>query len=180
MSKSPNIVEILKEVVERTSSKMLGHLQTVDPTIEGVFFLHGHYTEVKQRLSDKSSSNEFKFKKYPLVVLFHDFPVRRSENNDMFGTASVQMIILHQTSKQAYIDQRYESVFLPILNPIYDEFIYQLKRHKGLMSPGEHTLIDRPHWGNPDLYGSSGYIFKDVLDGKELKDLVLPVRKKVC
>lgn len=180
MNKSPDIVAILRQVVERTSTKLLPQLQTIDDKIEGVHFLHGHYTEVRQILSNKSLSNEYKFRKYPLVVLFHDFPVRREEDNDMYGTATVQMIILHSSTKDKIIDTRYDQVFVPILNPIYDEFVYQLKRHKGLMSPGQHTLIDRPHWGNPDIYGSGGYIFKDVLDGKELKDLVLPVRKKVC
>lgn len=171
------IVDLIGEVVTKTSSALIDKLQVVDETITGVHYLYGHHNDIKTRLIEKTKSNEYKYSRYPLIALFQDF----TESHDGTGVFKVklQMIIGFHSSKDFYTDDRYLKVFKPILYPIYKEFLKQLSNHAAFtIKESEqivHEKIDRPHWGDSAAYGTSSYIFGDVLDAIELRALELTV-----
>ncbi len=81
-------------------------------------------------------------------------------------------MILYHTKKESYTEERYATVFKPILEPIKVEFENQLYKHKNVVyqhkAQREIDETERPHWGAPAKYGNEGYILDDVLDGIEL------------
>ena len=173
------VVDVFEDIVSKVSAKLLPSLQAVSANITGVHYLYGHYNEVRDVLKEKGANKTRKFDRYPLVVLFQDFPVRKRGNESIYGTATLQMLILAHTDDKARSEQRYTKVFKPILYPIYNELLRQIAKDGRLAVDSakriNHTQIDRPNWGDPELYGPKGRIFSDVLDGIELKDLEIPI-----
>lgn len=171
------ITDIMGSIVAATSGKVEARLMQVDEYITGIHYIYGHYNEIRQKLIERSQGSEsFKFRRYPLVALFLDIP----NNKGRVGTGgkvTLQMIILYHTTAERYVEDRMELVFKPILYPIYNELLLQI-RDSGYflvydVDSISHTAIERPHWGDPGLYGNSGYLFGECLDGIELKNLEL-------
>lgn len=172
-------VEIFRSIVAKTSAKLLTQLQTVDPMITAIHYDFGHYNDVRERLIQKGKTAQDQ--RYPLVVLFEDF----RQGNRVLGLDSigdVKIIILHLTRKDYTRQQRETIVFNPVLVPIYDELLKQMKYSGNFMQygPFRHDRIDRPHWGDPGLYANGGYLLNDVLDGIELSNLQLQTYLPTC
>jgi hypothetical protein len=174
------IVDIFRDIVEKVSTNLTEQLQSADGNITGVHYLTGHYTEIKERLASKSNSITQKLDRYPLVCLFQDFVERKGLQSGYYCEATLQLMIVHHTRKEAYNEDRYNNVFRPILYPIYTELISQIASNVNFIVKSEdailHDKIDRPHWGNPAAYGNNGYLLNDVLDGIELRNLKITVQ----
>lgn len=173
------IVDIIGDLVAKTSAALLTYLQTVDPLITGVHYQYGHYNDIKERLLAKGKIDPAA--RYPLVVLFEDFRVQ-NRTPGIFGIADVKMMVLHLSRKDITRQQREANVFKPVLVPIYDELLRQMKISGKFMQygPFRHNRIDRPHWGDPVIYGNNGYLFDEVLDGIEISDLQLQTYLNNC
>lgn len=186
MIKPVYLVDIFQEIVNKVSVKLLPKLQAIpNTTITGVHYLYGHYNEIQRRLVDKSNSKTERYDRYPLIVLFQDFVIRKGISNlGFYGEANLQFIILYHTEKDAYSEDRMEDVFKPLLYPIYHEFLYQIARSGKFQLHSDksisHEQIDRPHWGDPGIYGNEGYYFPDVLDGIELRNVLLKTDLNIC
>lgn len=179
MKPQVRLVDLVGRAVAKTSAKVLPLLPVLDPLITAVHYEYGHYNDVRERLIQKGKVNPDQ--KYPLVVLFEDFRIVNRVPG-LTGVADIKIIILHTSKKDWTRQQREDRVFLPILVPIYNEFLRQLRYSGYFMQygPFRHTRIDRPHWGDPGIYGNKGYLFDDVLDGIELSDLQLQVYMAEC
>lgn len=182
MSQPVYITEVIGEVVALASAKVLEELQKTDPTITGVHYLYGHYSDIRERLIAKAKVNELSF---PLVVLFEDFKIQHRTNvPGVTGLADMTLIILHTSKNDVTREQRQERVFKPILYPIYLAFLKALKDSGKFMiynaAAIQHDQINRPHWGDPALYGNKGYLFDRCLDGIELSNLQLQTYLKNC
>jgi hypothetical protein len=175
------IVNIIKDVVAATSAKLLTQLQSVDPLITGVHFEYGHYTDIQERLTAKGKTA--KFDRYPLVCLFEDFKIRHRKEG-LTGVTDMKIIILHSSKNTITRQQREDNVFVPILYPIYEEFLNQLDISGNFMIYDKsriiHDQINRPHWGDPAMYKNESYLFGDVLDGIELSNLQLETYLEPC
>lgn len=175
------IVDIFRDIVAATSAVLLTDLQAVDPLISGVHYDYGHYNDVRERLVAKDQSA--KTEKYPLVVLFEDYKISHGQVG-LTGIASLKLIILYISKKDITRQQRETNVFRPILYPIYNEFLRQIKLSGKFMVASvdqiKHDQINRPHWGDPELYGNKGYLFNDVLDGIEITNLELKTYLPNC
>ena len=172
------IADLIGTCVTRTSLKLIASLQAIDPLFTGVHYLYGHYTDVKERLIEYGKTD--KQDKYPLVVFFEDYRVK-VEKPGIFGIADAKLIIVTPTQAPITRAQR-EANFTQILIPIYDELFRQMKRSGFFMQygPFPHNRIDRPHWGDPAIYGNKGYLFNDILDGIEITDLQLQTYFNNC
>lgn len=138
---------------------------------EKPYFLHGHPLEIVQILSKKTSSRNFKFKKYPLIALFQDF--NESISGDI-RTASLNIVICTNTKNDYEASERYQDTFLNELYPIFDLFMKHFKRSPYIQTlPGNlsYTKIDRLYWGRTGLYGNEGNIFNDFIDAIEIQNL---------
>ena len=177
----PNyIVDVIRDVVTATSASLLTQLQAVDPLITKVWFEYGHRTDINERLItyQKSGINHC-----PMVCLFEDYKLKHGEKG-LTGITNMTIIIIYYTSKSITRVQREENVFRPVLYPVYLEFLKQLKV-SGKFSIYDETLIkhdqiNRPHWGDLELYGNKEYPLKGVFDGIELNNLQLTTFLKNC
>jgi hypothetical protein len=164
------LVKVWEDIVARTSARVLAQLQAVNPLITAVHYKYGHYTDIKQELS-AGMKNPFKnTEKYPLIVLFEDFRVDK-RTPGMQGIANMIVMILFTSKAEFTRQQREDLVFIPIIQPIYEALLVEMKisgafKYYGSQPP--HTETDRPHWGDPSLYKNNGYLLGDCLDGKEL------------
>lgn len=167
------LVDIMENVVSKVSAKLLTQLQTVDPLISGVHFEYGHYTDIRERLTTKSQSAEV-VNRYPLIALFEDFRIRKGKAG-LEGVTNLKMIILYPSKADVTRKQRETNVFRPILYPIYERLLIEIKNNGNfnVYDQIKHDQINRPHWGDPALYSNDSYLFGDVLDGIEIDNLEL-------
>lgn len=176
------IVDEIREVANKVSNALTPQLVALDPNITGVHYEHGHPMEIIKTLKEKDESKTFKFKRYPLIALFQDFP--ETHNIKGFQCETTLHLIIAKTTLPNYkAEKRYEKNFKPFLYPIYEKFKYELGRHKAFqVSGGEapHTKIDRLFWGREGLLGNTANMFDDWIDCIEIKNLKLLVNLKNC
>ncbi len=140
-------------------------------------YMFGHRVEIAAQLSLKDADNVFKYKKYPLVALKLD----TSEQNDQgLINYTLNVALLMSTDRNWTAQERYTNVFKPVLYPMYESFLKQIKASglffwpaKDKLKRPKHTKIDRPYWGTPASEGNTANYFNDPLDAIELLDLKL-------
>lgn len=139
------------------------------------FYMYGHRLEIANRLLEQDQDKVYKYKKYPLVALRMDIPEDNAEGTVEF---KLNVALIMSTEQTWYAPERYEKVFKPILYPMYESFLKQLKKSGKFMWEGdqqrpEHTKLDRPYWGTSASEGNTANLFNDPLDAIELIDLKL-------
>lgn len=177
------IVDEIGDVVTKVSAALLTQLQILDDKIEAVNYLYGHPLEIIETLKQRDEADNFRFKKYPLIALFQDFPERKGYIG-IDSETTLHLIIARATEPTYKADERYTFNFKPFLYLIYLEFLKQLNFSKAFTHYGaeqiEHTKYDRLYWGREGLYKNEGNIFNDWLDCIEIRDLRLKVNLKIC
>jgi hypothetical protein len=182
------IVDEIGAVVANVSTVLLPKLQIVDPKIQAVNYLYGHPNEIIATLTARDKSPQLRFKKYPLVALFQDFPEVKGKVVGEDNTVTLHLLIASATLPTYKADERYARNFKPILYPIYNELLRQLDFNGNFFTKSpeqiEHTKIDRLYWGNKGIEFTSGKetknIFVDWIDCIELLNLTLPTYTKIC
>ncbi|MFO7257772.1 MAG: hypothetical protein DIU61_008760 [Bacteroidota bacterium] len=169
---SPYVVELIGEVVNSMRDYPDG-----EP-----YYIYDHPMAINQRLIQMSQSIEKKHKRFPLVALRMDFP---EEVRGGVLHLNLNLAILDYTSKDYWMEDRYEHVFKPILYPLYDLFIDRLKTSGKFFWPSDqdsppHIKIDRPYYGTPGNQGNVKNIFTDPLDGIEILNLKINTNLKQC
>lgn len=120
--------------------------------------------------------------KFPAVLDYH--PIRQSKGHNMNGrmvdVIHYNLAIIAPVRSTWTTEEREEYVFEPLLRPICEELIKQLKKH-----PAFHTGYEIPH----DYYevfttgGSAETVAKrygDYIDAIELHSLSLTVKPSLC
>jgi hypothetical protein len=134
-----------------------------------VQYIHDSRRQVELRLQNKDKAGAVK---YPLIALFHDFPEKIGI--DYYADVTLNVIILTDTKKDIFSDDRYARTFKPILYPIYGWFIKCLALNPYIVQsdPGNIscTKYDRLYWGTQPA-GEQG--LSDYVDGIELMNLQL-------
>lgn len=183
MSDPVHIVDVIGEVVAKTSASLLIQLQLIDPLITGIHYEYGHITDIRERITEKMKTTTNSTEIAPMVCLIEDFKLTKGQVG-LTGITDMKIIILHFSKKDITRVQREENVFRPILWPIYSEFLKQLKNDGRFSIYDEtrivHDMIPRPHWGDPGLYGNNAYLLNGIFDGIELSNLQLTTFLKNC
>lgn len=141
------------------------------------YYLYGPNLEVAKELVKKDTAQKGK---YPLFVLNMPFPEKK-ENGLIFLTLNIAIVAFTKMDYRA--SDRYDKVIKPILYPLYEAFIVELRK-SGLFQweriGGEpsHTKIDRPFWGTQYSQGNKAHIFNDPLDAIEILDLKITQKIK--
>lgn len=175
---SNQIVEMFADIVSRVESKVLPALQAIDANIETIHYEHGHYSEIDTTLRQFDKSGSFYNKKYPLIALFED--IKESVSDDT-SIANLTLIICYSSKTEYKSEDRYQSVINPILEPIYNELVSQIKSFpyfRGYQFP--HNKIIRPYWGVEGKYGNRANVFSDYLDAIELNGLKIKYEQNYC
>lgn len=152
---------------------------------EAPYFEHGHPLQILQMLTDKDKSSQFKYKKYPLIVLLQDFQENKGENPMFTMRTSPRVLILDSTERNFDPGQRYDQVFRPVLYPIYNLLLESMADSGffNFSTPDQitHNKWDRLFWGREGLYRSEKNVFNDYLDGIDITFIDLQVNNKsVC
>lgn len=169
-----DIVEEVQAVVDKTRSAMGKDFE--------LYYMYGHPVEIVTRLQEVTNSPKSKAKKFPLIVLFTDIEVSRNQPVGMFGNARLNLIIATLTVPTYTAPQRLENNFKPILQPIKEQFINQMERHRQFTYPQEitYTETERYYWGKAGLYGNTANMFNDYIDCIEINNLSLNIKNKIC
>jgi len=146
------------------------------PNITQLYYEYGHPLEIINTLAEKTQSNVFKYKKYPLIMLFQDLD--EEHNKIGYKIPYTTIIIATPTNPTFKAKQRYDETFIPILYPIYESLIKNLEVSTFIGWDKEHTKIDRVYWGKNGIYGNTGNIFNDFLDAIEVNFKNLRIIKK--
>lgn len=152
------------------------------PAFPHVYYMHGHPAEIVARLQQKLKIDSEKLKRFPLIMLLHDFEILRNSPTQ-YGTAAVNVIIAALTQPELNSEERYTKTFKPILYPIYNQLLHQLGRStyfNNAQAMVKHTQIDRLYWGRTGLYGNQANMFNDYLDAIELRGLELTIKNQHC
>lgn len=173
------IVDIFADIVTRTSAQLLA-----DGTIAtGVNYLYGHPLEILDSLQKLTKIASSQGNRYPLVALFQDFDEVRGKDDTIEFTVSLNLIIASLTKPEYKAADRYKYNFKPILYPIYEELITQIKvsrYFKDPMTQYSHKKTDRMYWGRNGLFGKDGSVYNDFIDAIEIQDLELKVKPLNC
>lgn len=178
MSQPVYIVDIFRDVVAATSVSLLTTLQAVDSTITGIKYEYGHRADMNERIITYGKQG---INFMPMVCLFEDYKLHHGTVG-YTGITELTMIIIYYSKPDITRAQREANVFRPILYPIYNELLKQLMV-SGMFSiydvtKVQHDQINRPHWGDPDLYKE--YPLKGVFDGIEISNLQLKTFLNNC
>lgn len=180
------IVNIIQEVVDNVSINTLTYLQSINSKYEGVRYDYGHPSDIVGKLVQLSNTDTNRFKKYPLIGLFLDFKQTRGQYINIASGGRLNLFIAIGTVATYTPQQRTQQSFVPIIYPIYEEFIKQLLKHPNVVKPNngifEHDFTDRYQWGKGGLeYYNNGQknIFNDFIDASEITGLDVSF-KDIC
>jgi hypothetical protein len=150
-----------------------------------VFFFHGHLRDIAANFSLMDTTSRWKSQKYPCIVLLQDFAVERpsaKSHKPYQARCKTQWLILADSDATYTPEQRYDKVYTPVLYPIYEAFVKSLAQSKVVVGDTSHTQIDRLRMTNSFNEAATAQGLKaalnDYLDGIEVRDLNLELRKK--
>jgi hypothetical protein len=156
------------------------------PTLQKhINYIYGHPLEIQNRLQLLTNSPDVndRKKKFPLIALFEDIPIRRGVEEGVYGTAIMTIIIANITEPDFTSEERETNNFKPILIPIYLEFLNQLVSPVVKNADGnkllfvdnadriKHTQINHKYWGRQGTEGNVKSIFNDYIDCIEIQNL---------
>ena len=131
----PNLVTVIGSIV--ASCRATGS--------DEPYYYYGHPKEIIGILAKKDMNNAWKLKKYPAVFLIHDF----KEIRDKFESeVDLSIIFVTETRPRYETSERYTNVFDPILTPLYETFIEEVKKSSQCRWIGEHEVKIYPFWGS--------------------------------
>ncbi len=174
-------VDIISDIVDRMRAD-----DSNPCTGDAPYYMYGHPLDVIGQLQAKDSNDVYKFRKYPVVILFQDFDEDYGESHSIKSEVTgLNVIIATSTSPDYISEQRYTNNFKPILQPLYELFVEHLIASRQFLEIGEglvpHVKTDRLYWGRSGLYGNEANIFNDYIDAIEISDLHLKLSKfKYC
>lgn len=142
-----------------------------------VCFQFGTLREIVDNLNSLTQVNAGK---YPLIALIEPFPQQKGISQ-IEARLKLRFLIATYTSRELKADERLELNFKPILFPVYDAFIREIKHSEYFRTEEiKHTLVNHFEIGKETLEGYDGSVFNDHIDAIELKDMELDIKNKQC
>jgi len=177
-----NVVDVIGEVVAKVNTKLAPILSEKFPN--GINYQFGTVEEVVTLLANWSNGT-YDAKKYPLFWLICNFKEREARQAGLDKSVTLTIVIATVNSDQAMSTaDRYATNFNPILLPIYDEFIWQLRLSKVIQQDGlrpEHDKIIEAYWGREGVLGRDNKnIFIDKVDAVLITNLQLTLKEITC
>lgn len=141
-----------------------------NPTPEKPYFKHGHIQEIINTLTEQDASKTYKFKKYPLIALIQDLD---EVDNETTIDATITIFIITDTRREYKAADRYLHIFDPILSPIANLFIDELRYATGL----NQLEVSIPKRDMLYLGANDNGIGNDYLDAIKIENLKLSLLK---
>jgi len=173
--------DILNRVVAATSNAVLAKLQSAEKGIKNVSFQFGPWEEIQLKLIDMTKNDKQRFLKFPLIAILESYPEKAGQR---YPELTLQVYIMHHTSKNYDSAKRDAKVFMPILQPIKMEFLRQCALsssfYGSIASNIQFTEVVNKYIGKEDIYKTSGVPFAEFVDFIHLKDLKLYLNPYIC
>lgn len=169
-----NIVEIFKDIVARVSDKV-GY---------EVHYEFGDWSQISNIIDNLNRDTTQAEHSYPLIALYSPFTEEKSDYN-VYCKASLNFLIAVDTDGGYNNMERLEKAFKPILHPIYEAFMEEIRTEKRF----DLRMYEQiPHkYSENYRYGSAGVVgpdskteFNDRIDGIDISDLKITVKKESC
>ncbi len=193
MSKAVN--DILQEVATATKIRLASSLEFKEllkgypyaanmlKANGGEFPLYFYPTTVQEiqrqfAILTSKTSSQFKYK-FPCILLILDIPI---EFGGELPKAVVDISIATQSNAEWPSYERDFKVFKPLLRPIYEEFISQLKKSMYISRPVrgfKYTYVERFNTST-DLMKDAVKIYGNTVDAIELIQLELDLENLEC
>lgn len=167
----PYLPDILKTIVQRVNVE-LAKLDT--PII--LYFDYGLVSQVSRSVAENPNN-------FPLLWLVFNFDENVGYNPGEFLNTTVQLVIMNKTDNTWTSQERDNNNFHPILFPIYQELVNQIRKAVEFGKPSEsataHKRTNRPYWGGGDVNGAdTENLFKQFVDAVHIRDLNLKISKQ--
>lgn len=144
-----------------------------------VHYEHGHPFEIDNILQSWEKTPANSAVKYPLIALFQDFEETRGTATGTMAEVKLELIIATMTKPEYNASQRMCYSFIPILYPIYDQFIKSVYKSGYFFETNkeqiQHTKTDRMFWGK-----NKAAAFGDYVDAIQITNLQLKVKTFKC
>jgi hypothetical protein len=165
-----NIPQIIADIVAVVSDNLATEIGS------DIQFLHGTWASIRSRIVEEASGTVIKNTRFPLVCLVQVFEEKYKANSE-YGDVSLTLLICNNSEQTWYAEQRYTSNYIPILYPIYAEFMAVLNTSPYFVGYKEkyyqHTKADDLH-----LPENNDNKLPECLDGLWIKDLQLRLDDK--
>jgi hypothetical protein len=137
-------------------------------------YQHGYVDELKETLVQYGKTEKFSKKKYPLVWLVEPFTVERGDIGWYGTTKDLRIFIIAPTDKDYKAQQRIDTVFKPVLYPIYRELLEQFALtvifKQVIVDTLPHNVTNRYFWGEEQQK-----IIGDIFDCMELSNIRIKI-----
>lgn len=165
-----SINEIFREISKRVS----------DQYGKNVSYMFGDWDYISDQLTAWSRSPETSKLKFPIICLYSPYKEIRDEKR----RASLNMLICVNTLKEYTNEQREEFSFVSVLRPIYDILMKEINNSPHIESVYNgmipHSYSENYRYGRVGVYGSDKKPFNDRIDGIDIENLELTIKKEVC
>lgn len=147
-----------------------------------IYYDYGTIDEIVGRLTEKDRNFNNKTKKYPLVWFLIDGFLEFEVNNPATSSDTLKnltIVICKETKAEFTSAERYNNNIVPILRPIYEELMKQLKQTSFFSSKDySHKMYENIYWGKNGLFGVSGNVLNDRVDAILIENLDLFINDK--
>jgi hypothetical protein len=180
------VVERMRPLDIKYGQPMLDYLDSLNTRAENYelmpFYDFGHRLEIANKLKDANTDKVRKYQKYPLVALRMDV---LEHNEGGMTHYNLNIAFLAYTDRNYTSQQRMEKVIKPVLMPLYDRFMQEIRKTSiftfhGNGSKPIHDKAIRPFWGIQYEEGNKASIFEDPLDAIEILNLKVSTTGVKC
>lgn len=182
MTKVIDVVQLFYGWMDRVNAKFIEQAAPGQTPLQ-VHRHAGHIKEILEKLQQLDDAGRSDIK-YPAVFLITDVRERIGQEYGSIQTAILDILIVNTTDKDYRIDERREQNFIPVLWPIYKNFIEVLlnaKEVQGMsMQDLPHDKIDRYYLGRQSVFGNLANKLNDYVDAVEIRDLRIQLKTHFC
>lgn len=160
-------IDIFDEMMDNIQSEY----DTINVPVETPYGMYGSRHEICQLLTEKDESQTWKFKKYPLIILYSGQDEERGTSPLYDFEVSPLFSIVTDSSRNFRESDRYTNSVKPILDPIYELLLDEISKNPYLWQsyPEEIEHTYKVWNGNPSDNKEAGLMFNDYLDGIDIQ-----------
>jgi hypothetical protein len=148
--------------------------------IDSVSFYCETWLELIQRLEKEGRAD---MTRYPFIALIRNFDLTY-DGNKRYPSTSLTFVIVTPSTKDKYSEDRESENYVPILRPIYAEFMAVLKDSGYLLGYSndylKHTYTESLHLGTESEQGNNKYMLPEVVDGIIITDMDVTLIPETC
>lgn len=162
------ITDIFRGIVERVSKEYGKHIS----------YMFGDWNYISDQLLIWSKSNATAKLKYPAIFLYS--PIEE-DRTDKKWKMSLSLLLVVNTLPSYTNEERSRISFAECLRPIYEILIKEIGKEPTFdIKNVPHMYIENYRYGKAGVTGPDGKPFKDYIDGINIKNLQITLKKEKC